>query len=172
MNSAQIDYALRRDPCTSVNWHGVYPIDYLKDLPTSCLLPAAYVVNTAPSSHDGIHWVSFYFTDEGAEFFDSYGCEPKKPEMTKFLQCYGHLDWTRNHKRLQGSGSTVCGQFAIFFITLRARGWTMKEIEKQFGDDYKWNDGLVTAFANKHFNLNTKEINYDFLIQSVCPLEA
>jgi hypothetical protein len=149
----------------------VFPADYLKKIPPSRLLPAGYIVNTAPSSHDGEHWVAFYFTEDTAEFFDSYGQDPK-PEMVKFLASYGHRSWATNGRRLQGSLSTVCGQYCIFFLTLRTRGWSMKEIDGQFGVEYEWNDNLVAAFVNKHFRLNTKVLNYDFIIQSVCPFVA
>jgi hypothetical protein len=173
MNSAQIDYSLRRDPCTSDMWRGVFPLDYLKTAArASMTLPAGYIVNTAPSTHDGKHWVAFYFTEGGAEYFDSYGFKPTKPELLKFLKVHGHSRWTMNSQRLQGSLSTVCGQHCIFYLTLRARGWSAKEIGEQFGQERDWNDGMVKAFVNKHFNLNTKEIDYEFIIQTVCPLEA
>ena len=172
MNSAQIDSSLRRDPCTVDMWRGVFPLDKLKGLPSSKSLPAGYIANTAPSTHAGKHWVAFYFTEDGAEFFDSYGFAPARPQMTKLLKAYGDKKWKRNKLRLQGNFSTVCGQYCIFYLTLRARGWTMKEIEGEFGDDTERNDGLVRKFVNKHFNLNTEEINFDFIIQSVCPLVA
>ena len=174
MNSAQLDYNLRRDSCTQTMWRGVFPVDKIKLLPQNKLLPAGYIVNTAPSSHDGKHWVAFYFSENHAEFFDSYGFEPKKPEMTKFLKSYGHSDETikKTNVRLQGNWTTVCGQYCVFFLTLRSRGWSYDEIMKTFSEkDYEWNDGLVQSFVNKHFNLNTDVINYRFVLQSVTSLD-
>ena len=167
MNSAQLDHALRNDPCTAGIWRGVYPIDHIKTLPDSSDLPAAYIVNTAPSTHSGEHWVAFYFPSTGkSELFDSYGYGPKSPEMTTFLKSYGHGGWIKNARRLQGSLTTVCGQYCVFLLTLRARGKTLSEIEEYF-EDPEWNDGLVKRFVNKHFKLDTKILNYKFLLQSV-----
>ena len=168
MNSSQIDHALGSDPCTQTMWRGVYPIDMLKRLPESQTLPAAYVVNTAPSDDAGEHWVAFYFSpDSPAEFFDSYGFGPRQKELKRFLRsAYGHSSWITNKKRLQASGSTACGQYCIFYLGLKGRGMSMEEIEKTFdgSPSYEWNDGIVTAYVNKHFNLNTVATDYKFLI--------
>ena len=168
MNSAQIDYILRHDPCTAHMWRGVFPRDLLKQ--QSTILPAGYIANTAPSGHSGEHWVAFFFPADGdsAEFFDSYAFNVA-PDFKKFLKAYGHKNWIGLDRRIQGGLTTVCGQHCIFFLTLRARGWTMKEIMKQFEEVTNWNDSLVAAFVNKHHGTDTKVIDYDFVVQSCGP---
>ena len=172
MNSAQIDAALRSDRCTKYTFAGVFPSDALAIL-VKQLLPACYVVNLDPSSKPGSHWVCFYFPDnlaDPAEYFDSYGQPVQKGAMERFWRKYGHKSCATSKKRLQGYFSTACGQYCIYYLTLRCRGYTMNEVCNFFTDsNYNWNDSMVVAFVNKHYRLNTIRTDYDFIVQRVLP---
>lgn len=173
MNSAHIDTILRNDPCSQFTYAGVFPKDYLEKLIKARSLPAAYVVNTDPSTKPGEHWVAFYFppftgTGSGmkAEYFDSYGEPMRKPEFTAFAKKYGHPETKVNRIALQGSYSTVCGQYAILFILLRCRGYAFDEIVAMFTtDNQNWNDSMVAKFVNRHCGENIPVIDFKFLLQ-------
>ena len=176
MNSAEIHFALARDECTKYHFAGVFASDALADTVKEKDQPACYVANTDPSSKPGRHWVAFYFPrslQEPAELFDSFGTSSgKRPPFTKFLRKYGHTRHNENPMRLQGAISTACGQYCIYYLTMRCRGFTMHEIMDGFSvapEDWNWNDSVVVAFVNKHFRLSTDCTDYPFLVQSALP---
>ncbi len=178
MNSAQIHYVLHSDPCTKPVFRGVFPSDMLKEKlrsigkqrrMTDLKLPAAYVANTAPAAEPGTHWVAFWFsanTYEAPEYFDSYGRPPDRTLLT-VAGAYGHKGkFARNDQTLQGRLTTVCGQYCLFFILLRSRGFTLQEIISMFNADSEgWNDSMVTSFVNKHFSINTDVLDYKYVLQ-------
>ncbi len=187
MNSAQIHFVLSKDSCTKYTFRGVFPSDKLKHVGKGdddgvhiqkkqakkrkrLDLPAAYVANTDPASKPGTHWVAFYFpaeTDGPAEYFDSYGKQPTKGAFQGFLRLYGHRSpAVYNGQEIQGQLTTTCGQYSILFILLRCRGFNINEITGMFSKDEKrWNDSMVTAFVNKHFDIQTETIDYDYVLQ-------
>ena len=73
MNTRQLDTLLRQDPAVGPVFRGVHPIDRLPKLKKG-----AYVINTAPSTHPGQHWVAVYGEDTKMDYFDSYGRYPPK----------------------------------------------------------------------------------------------
>ena len=147
MNSAQITQLLRADPYTRDVFAGVYPRDRLPR--TIKNYPSAYVCNTDPHTDEGEHWIAIYVDDDGSgEYFDSYGLPPLHATFTNFLnkQC---TMWTYNDKRLQGLASTVCGQYCIFYLMHRCRGFSMDTIAYMCGSNLQDNDVLVHDFIMK-----------------------
>lgn len=169
MNSAQIDTLLRNDPCSRFTFAGVFPRDHLSKLVKARTLPAAYVVNTDPATKPGEHWVAFYFPVGGkAEYFDSYGDVNVHEAFVKFGMKYGHHQGVMkmNRHALQGTYSTVCGQYCIFFVLLRCRGYSFEQIVRMFDkDNVNWNDSMVARFVNKHCGENLPVTDYQFLLQ-------
>ncbi len=175
MNSAQLHFVLSTDPCTKYTFRGVFASDRLFDKGSKRKkqlgLPAAYVANTDPASKPGTHWIAFYFPaemDAPAEYFDSYGKSPiRRTTFQRFLKLYGHQKpAAHNNQELQGQLTTTCGQYCVLFTLLRCRGFSMKEIVGMFSqEDKRWNDSVVTAFVNKHFDIQTETIDFDYILQ-------
>lgn len=164
MNTAQIKYILQNDPCTTENFAGVYACDQLTSAP-QCY-PAGYVVNTEPSTKSGEHWTAIFLAAKGKnEFYDSYGAPPDA-NAAKFLVRAGPA-FEHNKKRIQGLMTTTCGQHCIFYLLLKCRGYALGEIVDVFSNDTAWNDSMVTAFVNKHFNVTTVPINVALLQRSL-----
>ena len=138
MNTLQIKRALERNPYTKKTFCGVFPADQLPK--TFYTFPCGFVANTDPSTQPGTHWVSFYFPSrEKGEFFDSYGHPPEH---------YGFKFY-----EIQSSWSEVCGQYCIFYLYHKSRGYSMNKIVNLFTDNTSINDCNVACYVKKHFNV-------------------
>ena len=71
MKSQQLITILKRDRYTAPFFRGVLSINRL--LPIE---EGLYVVNTAPHTHPGLHWIALFVKDDTIEYFDSYGGDP------------------------------------------------------------------------------------------------
>ena len=97
---------------------------------------AQLVVNTDPADKPGQHWVAIYITREGVgEYFDSYGRPPNLPQIQQVFQKNVN-DVIYNTRHLQGTFSTVCGQYVIFFLLHRCRELRIDKIITFFSADY------------------------------------
>ena len=80
---------------------------------------------------------------QNAEWLNSY---EKPPEFygfafTEFLN--KHCDqWDFNDCKLQSDLSDVCGQYCIFYLSHRARGYSITKIAQLFGNDTVLNDSF------------------------------
>ena len=151
MNTAQITHVLHQDPVTRKEFCGVLPSDRLPQRVDRS--PCGFIINTDPSTKPGTHWVAFYFpSEQKAEFFDSYGQPPEhyKHIAKDFLN--KHV-WTFNTRKLQSAWSGVCGQYCIFYLCHRARGYSMKKIVHLFGSDTMLNDMNVDRFVKTRFRV-------------------
>jgi len=123
--------------------------------------PCAYISNTAKAHEPGEHWVCFYFNKldaaaEPNEYFDSTG---QPPMLASFRQLLGE-SYIFNRRMLQSPLSTVCGQYCMYYIRMRSKGFSPEEIIEQFSsEDLLANDRKVNAAARKHFG--TKHDIYD-----------
>lgn len=144
MDTQQIETILQGDPCARGVFAGVFPCDRL---PRSIKhLPSGYVWNTAPYDTDG-HWVALFVDERGnGEFFDSFGLEPLQKSFIRFLNKHC-TSWTFNETRLQGLTSHVCGQYCIFYLLHRCRGFSLETIVHMFGQCFEDNDVLVHDFV-------------------------
>ena len=150
MNTLEIKQALESNKFTKRNFSEVYAADELpKSLDT---FPCGFIANTDPSTKPGTHWVAFYFSShEKGEFFDSYGYSPKQ---YKFFKFYKPEIW--NDRKLQSSFSEVCGQYCIFYLYHKSRGYSMSKIVNMFTDNTSLNDCNVACYVKKHFNVTIK----------------
>ena len=136
MNTRDLELILRRDRYTRNIFKGVYAINKLPEhVP---VYPAAYVINTAPSTAPGEHWVALYFDKEKvADYFDSYGMHP-------FGIIYDFAADNAFRVRfntiwLQNPVSLVCGAYCVYFLYFRCRGLSMSEITRRHFVPYAWN---------------------------------
>ena len=123
------------------NFGGIFPADKL----TECKKGKFYIINSAPSSDPGKHWLAVYIATV-PEFFDSLGHSPGFYHI-KFEDLLVEM---YNSRRLQNYGSSVCGQFGIYYILSRIQGNTMDEIVSRF-DSYNLrnNDISIVKFYDK-----------------------
>ena len=160
MNTIQIKTALLSDSTSRKKFCGVFPADHLPE--TLETFPCGFVANTDPSSEPGRHWVALYFpSKETAEFFDSYGQPPDLygKFFEDFLDKHSY-EWEFNSHKLQSTWSNVCGQYCIFYLSHRARGYSMKNIIQLFSDDTKINDRKVYQFVRDRFKRMLNRSNF------------
>ena len=153
MNTEELLGSINSDDVVRGTFGGVLPRD---KLPKKLIggFPRTYIVNTDTSREPGKHWVAFYLENEHyGEFFDSYGNAPGHlaREFETFLQRRVER-YSYNDKKLQGDYSTVCGQFCLFYLHHRCRGYDMREITRMFRKDPEINDILVNEFVNSEYD--------------------
>ena len=163
MDTHQITYVLKHHPSTKSYFRGVYALDeiprVLKGDKHCC------VVNTDPSDQSGSHWLAMYFEGGKGEFFCSYGNPPSfyDERLENFMDTFSNM-WNFNSKRLQGTFSTVCGQYCIFYLIKKCEGRTLRNIVSLFGNDLHKNDGKVNDWFNRKYNSSfpTHDIEFTF----------
>ncbi len=160
MNGTQIESALRSDKFVDGVLVGIFAADQLPPKE----YPGAYIVNTDESHQPGQHWVAFYTDREATECFDSFGQDPSKysPKIAEWLK--GEFKVVQNED-LQSQDSTVCGQYCMYFVLLRAYGFSYEDVLSSFTKDPSTNDKFVCKFVNKFFRLKTSIQDRYFLIQ-------
>lgn len=166
MNNLQIKKIL--DATLTVNFLGVFPKDMLPSARTlsHSKYPLCYVVNTAPSTSSGEHWVAYYLTSPSSiEFFDSYG----EPPSTYSLD-FHHSVTNYNSRRLQSFSSTVCGHYCIMYLISRSRRLSLGNFLSHFSSNYSDNDRKVGSFIKTNFLYNCCfSTNTCFCVQSCKP---
>ena len=113
--------------------------------------------------------MAFYLeNEERGDFFDSYGDPPGAlaPEFEKFLK-RNVRTYSFSDKRLQGDYSTVCGQYCLFYLYHRCRGYDPREIVRMFGKNRSVNDVLVNDFVVDKFNTRSEVIDFEYLINQI-----
>nr|DAC81423.1 TPA_asm: adenain [Strongylocentrotus sea urchin adintovirus] len=166
MDTSQIDYVLKQHPSIRTYYGGTYPSDALpRDIG---LDKQCFVVNVDPRSQPGSHWVAFYFEGGKGEFFDSYGNEPSfySKRFTTFLQ-RNSVSWIYNSKRVQGTLSTVCGQYCIFYNLKRCQGYTLTPIVSAFGNDFNKNDSKINNWFNRRYGSSFPVHDVSFVLSQV-----
>lgn len=166
MDTREITHILTRDRFTQPYFRGVFACD---QLPKQYLpRPSLLVVNTDPSDKPGQHWVGIYITRDGVgEYFDSYGGRPKVPQINRFLQKNTKYS-NYSARQLQGTFSTVCGQYVIFFHLHRCRDLSMRKIIELFSSDTTDNDFNVNNFVRTHYPCSKTQVyDADFTIQQI-----
>ena len=178
MNTAQIDLSLRNLPLTKHIFAGTYARDTFKKCPRALHLPAAYVVNTQPSTEPGEHWVALFFPadidNNHGQFFDSYG-GPLPEDLLPITKRYGHIQPVQDNEGrcFQSLMTTVCGQYCMYFIAMRSLKRTYNDILADFHpQNLAWNDSMVARWVNKNFKIDTPTTDYKFLIQSCVTKKA
>ena len=103
--------------------------------------PKAFIVNTDPSDKPGEHWLGVWFNnEESVEFYDSYAMPPHyySKDIQQFVRrpILQDIPWA-----LQEYDSSTCGDYALYFLMMRAKGYYIPTIMKQFKrHDYVNND--------------------------------
>jgi len=144
MNSIEVENLLLSNVYSSMDFHGVYPRDRL---PRTVDYPSSYVPHSDTSKRPGEHWVAVYFDSlRRGSCFDSCGIPPFHKQFIKFMN--NHLEtWTFNDMVLQAPFSSVCGQYCVYFLLYKSRGFTAFEIVSRFSNNLFENDRSVSQFV-------------------------
>lgn len=160
MNNREISRILRSHPTIHNDFNGVFPGDML---PTD-RRPGFYVANTDPHNLPGKHWVAFYIPQNGVmEYWDSYGFEP--PDI---FQTFLTDTFKRSRKFIQHPLSSTCGQYCIFYILQRHKGYTLQEIVSYFSVNTLENDIIVNKAIEENFCVDLDIFDYSFICKQIC----
>lgn len=114
--------------------------------------PFGLIVNSDPHYLGGRHWLAFYVDERGVlEAFDSYGNFPDmySPFLKDFMRRFTRK--SVNTKILQSVDTKVCGQYCLFYLMCRCRGYSMTDFTNMFSREYEINDQFVYNFVNTRF---------------------
>ena len=132
----------RSNQVLSPKFGGVFSRDNLPDLAEG---DKFYVCNTAPSSEPGDRWVVLHAAAEGVEYFDLLGGTIHHDEFAQFLG--GEYRYVS--VQTQELFSSVCGQYCIFYMSLRDRGHSMDDIVHVLDNS----DRIVTCFVKLFYGV-------------------
>ncbi len=157
MDTIQIMEIIKRMGKVRRIFIGVYPIDKIGKV--RMVGKWACIVNTAPSTHPGEHWVGIIRVDKYPEYYDSYGLPPPNIIHKKLSRHYKKYKY--NHKQVQGNFATTCGAHCIYFIHKRINGDMMETITKNVTD--KKVHLFIQSFYSPDHETD-EEIEYHFQI--------
>ena len=158
MNTLELEKAARSDRFLKNNFGGVYACDQLPKY----AIHNGYIADINNSKLPGSHWVAMWFVPARKEvyYFDSYGLKPPNVHIVRFLK-RNSIFKKYNLRVLQSHCSTVCGQYCLYFLSHRARGFPPERILKTFGKKKQRNDELVVRFAHKLYNMRPRPPTID-----------
>jgi len=124
------------------NFLGVFAAD---EIPRVTSFPSCCVLNTDPARLPGTHWVAaYYYSRRSVEFFDSYGMHP-----IAYKLLFHPTNW--NRIPLQSIRSSLCGQYCIYYLYHRARGYSLNRIVHDFSPSQPLaNDRKVYRWFRSH----------------------
>ncbi len=130
MDTIQIIETIKRLPCLQRIFIGVFPIDKMNKVEMNGKW--ACIINTAPSTHKGEHWVAAIRISKIPEYFDSYGLPPRNEIHEKISRHYNKYKY--NKVQVQRGFATTCGAHCIYFLYRRVKGDAMETITKRVTD--------------------------------------
>lgn len=152
MNSLQLEQILERDEFTKTKKCFVIARDIFinKNIPA----PSFIICNTDNSDGTGIHWFVVYYEDYNhVELFDSFALlSIDETLMNKIISLAPNM--TYNDTVIQGSNSSVCGQYCIIFLLLRSRGHSFHQIIRWLlhCKNIEQRDHTVNEIINQRYN--------------------
>jgi hypothetical protein len=147
MNTTQVAEFLKKDKYTKKIFKGVLPIDHL---PLKYIRrPSCFIVNTGRSDTEGEHWVALYLPVKGPiEYFDSYGYLPINKEIYTFFKL-NQKKFIYNRFNIQSDKSTNCGKYAIFYLYMRCRRFSLYKFIQFFVKHKYINDKIISKIFTK-----------------------
>ena len=167
MNTAQITHALEEDPITKKTFCGVFPCDKLPQ--TIDKYPCGFVANTDPSNKPGTHWIQFgsvqvMLGGTTTRFWGNILTATGLMYHWCLETIWKNTDkWKYNKRKLQSIWSDVCGDYCIFYLSHRARGYSMNKIVQLFDDNTMLNDAKVSHFVKTHFRVSANHPNVNLI---------
>lgn len=130
----------------------------------------AYIVNTDKKGGTGMHWVAIYIPakeSELVEYFDSYGLVPYITYINSFIGLPDNYVFY-NDITLQAPLSSVCGQYSLFYVCLRACGFHAYDILQLFRwNDPYYNDNFVNSAVEWLFDTSLKVYDIGFIKKQI-----
>src|SRR6185437_13923845 len=159
MDTNQLCMALENDLVAANSFQGVYPRDRL---PHTICRPCSIIANTDMAQNAGQHWVAMYIDQLGfGEYFCSYGMAPMHQEFVRFLNRNSKM-WAYNICQLQDFNSAVCGQYAAWFVSQRARNTSTNEICQLFSlSNFKFNDRTIVKLFSQRFKVSLSSSSWN-----------
>ena len=150
MNTLELNDALFCLP----HFVGTFPCD---EIPFVASRPCSYVINLDEAKKNGSHWTAIYVDlFNNATYFDSFGILPFNEKVIQFLNYVSPNQWIFNDVKMQDKRSDVCGYYCTFFILLIGKGVALREFQKLFTDDFKFNDILVKEYVHNYIEQHKK----------------
>ena len=120
-------------------FNSVYSRDNL-----SKIKDGAYIINLDEYSDIGTHWVAFWVSNNNVTYFDSFGVEHIRKEITKFIE---NRNIKTNVFRIQAYDSIMCGYLSAGFINFMVKGKSLTEYTNLFSpNDFKRNDDTILNY--------------------------
>ena len=113
-------------------------------------------MNIDPSDEPGEHWLGVWLNDkDSVESYDSYAMPPHY--YSKHIQHFVRRPILQDTPwALQEYDSSTCGDYALYFLTMRAKGQHIPSVMKQFSrHDYVNNDLKVVCHIKNVCQTNT-----------------
>jgi hypothetical protein len=149
MDSYQLRYCLLS---TIDDYTYVCAVDQLHNIKTDSFF---VICNNQPSTENGMHWIAFHKSkqEKNVQFFDSFGLPlqfyPK--QMIEFCKKHG-INVSFSDKQYQSNFSDLCGNFSLYFLIKRAKGYTFDQIVKCFDTiNLVENETIVKDFVSQNF---------------------
>jgi hypothetical protein len=148
MNTEQLLCIIDQDCMMRRYVAGVYASD---ELPEIGHYPFGGILNTAPSSKSGQHWIAFFFThDRKGLYFNSSGNAPTT-QFQDFMEKYSE-EVIYNSEQLQADTTNTCGLYCLYFLFLACRGKLMHEILSNFEKNILFNEQMVYNFSMQNLS--------------------
>jgi len=147
-------------------FRGVYAIDTLSHH-TAC---STYICNLDTHDKPGSHWIALYVPSEASkpiEYFDSYGFDAPIG-FKDFLTYMNREYYVCNTRTIQHFGSSVCGQYALYYVWQRPIASSMDNVLNIFESGTTlYNDVLVNDIVESHFAVDLNVFDETFINQFV-----
>ena len=141
MNGVEILNIITNDALSCKYLGGLMAINRLYFNPKSRIF---YICNTDLWENNGKHWIVLYYVNGIFEYFDPLGDRPDI-RFTRLMQKYANRI-IFNTKPVQPLFSSTCGEYCIFFSSMRSRDITFDKIMQ-----YMQNDETVMDYV-KHLS--------------------
>lgn len=120
-------------------------------LPNTISVPCGVIVNSDPQNKPGEHWTAIYIDKfRIGEYFCSYGYPPIVQQHRRFLS-NNCRRWTHSSKEIQDFGSSVCGQYCLLYLLMKAHGRSLADFQNLFTDSRAINDKRLTSLFQRRF---------------------
>lgn len=152
MDSVQLRRVLSTNEHTRRSFLGVFASD---QLPYGIRkYPVCFIANVDPAYEYGSHWIACYLSSpHHLEFFDSFGREPSRfpGSIWNYVRRFPYVNY--NVVSLQSNVSAVCGQYCIYYLYSKCRGYTLNDMLLSFVSHPLYNDRSVYLFVARHFRV-------------------
>ena len=130
MNGLEILKTVVGDGVSCTYFGGLMSIDRLKFIPTSRIF---YICNTDVWKNKGKHWIVMYLINDTFEYFDPIGNKPGFLFQNYMKKYTNNIIF--NTERVQPLNTNTCGEYCIFFASMRSRNVSFKDIMKYMQND-------------------------------------